>query len=148
LADAQRPAIFYTLKTKTTKETAMNITPIVTLALLLGSPLTIAECMSPEAPTLPKGATSTMQDMIAGQQAVKAFQAENIVYMDCVEKMMSDTEAAAAKMAKTGSDEEKASSTAAHESAVSQYNNAVSKEEGVAGQFNTEIREYKAANPS
>ena len=125
----------------------MNIKPIITLALVLGSPLTIADCMSPDAPTLPDGASSTMQDMIAGQQAVKAFQAENIAYMDCVEKMMGETEAAAAKMAKTGSDEEKASSTAAYENAVNQYNNAVSTEEEVAGQFNTELREYKAANP-
>ena len=37
--------------------------------------------------------------------------------------------------------------TAAYNKAVEMYNAAVSAEEEVAGQFNTEIREYKAANP-
>ena len=35
----------------------------------------------------------------------------------------------------------------AHQEGVDAYNAAVSAEEDVAGRFNTEIREYKAANP-
>ena len=42
---------------------------------------------------------------------------------------------------------ERAAAKVAYDKAVETYNAAVSKEEEVAGQFNTEIREYKAANP-
>jgi hypothetical protein len=45
------------------------------------------------------------------------------------------------------SDEEKAAAQETYQKGVDAYNAAVSKEEEVAGQFNTEIREYKAANP-
>ena len=122
----------------------MKIKTLATLALLMGSSVSMAECMLPEAPALPQGATSTMEDMIAGQTNVKKFQAENIAYMGCLEKAFNEAEAAA----KEGTDEEKAAATAVYDKAVNDYNNAVSKEEEVAGQFNTEIREYKAANPS
>ena len=35
-----------------------------------------------------------------------------------------------------------------YQEAQETYNSAVSAEEAVAGEFSTEIREYKAANPS
>ena len=53
------------------------------------------------------------------------------------------TAASAAAAAESASDEDKAALKGLEE----EYNSAVSKEEDVAGQFNTEIREYKAANP-
>ena len=86
----------------------------------------------------------SMEQLLEGPKAVKAFQSANIEYMTCVEKAMADAEAAAAK---GGSDDEKAAAQARYEQAVDTYNTAVSKEEQVAEQFNTEIREYKAANP-
>jgi hypothetical protein len=144
LAGPRNPDIFYTLKTKASKDTTMNIKVSVTLALLLGSTVSMAECVAPDAPTLPDGGDATMQDMIAGQNAVKTFQTDNITYMVCLEKVFNEAEAAGKK----GSDKEKAAATAVYEKALDEYNNAVSKEEEVAGQFNTEIREYKAANPS
>lgn len=122
----------------------MKIKTLATLALLMGSSVSMAECMLPEAPALPQGATSAMEDMIAGQTSVKKFQAENIAYMGCLEKAFNEAEIAT----KEGTKEEKAAATAVYDKAVNDYNNAVSKEEEVAGQFNTEIREYKAANPS
>ncbi len=122
----------------------MNINSIVALTILLGSSVTMAECVTPDAPNLPAGASSTMQDMIAGQNSVKAFQTANIEYMGCLEKAFTEAEASG----KEGSDDEKAAATATYEEALSKYNDAVSKEEEVAGQFNAEIREYKAANPS
>jgi hypothetical protein len=144
LAGARRPDIFCTLKTKSTKETTMNIKLYLSLALVLGSTTSMAECVTPDAPTLPDGASSTMQDMIAGQTAVKTFQTANIAYMGCLEKVFTEAEAAG----KRGTDEEKAAATAVYDKAINEYNSAVSKEEEVAGQFNIEIREYKAANPS
>ena len=57
------------------------------LALVLGSSFSMAgDCTDPVAPTLPDGGTASMEDMLAGQKAVKDFQAANLEYMSCVEK--------------------------------------------------------------
>jgi hypothetical protein len=122
----------------------MNLKSILALTLALGSTATMADCTTPNSPALPDGATASMQDMIAGQNAVKTFQKTNIEYMTCLENVFNEAEAATKK----GSDEEKAAATAVYDEAVNAYNNAVSMEEEVAGQFNIEIREFKAANPS
>ena len=62
---------------------------------LVATPALAQDCDQPEAPTMPDGASSTMEDMLAGQKAVKAFQAANIDYLSCVEKAMNAAEAAA-----------------------------------------------------
>ena len=80
-----------------------------------------------------------MEDMLAGQKAVKAFQAENIDYMKCLEPAMTAAEAAV----KAGED----GAADVYQASQEVYNAAVSAEEAVAGEFNTAIREYKAANP-
>jgi hypothetical protein len=100
-----------------------------------------ADCTAPETPTLPDGASSSMEDMLSGQQAVKDFQSANLEYMNCLDPLVT---AATEKAVSDGAtDEDKAAVKALEES----YNSAVSSEEELAGQFNTEIREYKAANP-
>ena len=90
-------------------------------------------------PTVPDGGSSSMEQMLAGQKAVKAFQAANIDYMACLEPQI---EAVRAEL-EAGTD----GAEATYKKLEETYNDAVSKEEEVAGQFNTEIREYKAANP-
>ena len=85
-----------------------------------------------------------MEQMIAGQKAVKTFQAANIEYMGCLEKAFNEAAAAA----KDATGDAQAAAQAQHDTAEAAYNNAVSKEEEVAGQFNSAIRAYKAANPS
>lgn len=121
----------------------MKSIKLALLCLALGSAVTFAgECTPPEVPSLADGSTASMDDMLAGQKAVKAFQAANLEYMGCL-----DPQIAAAAEAATAD-----SATDADKAAVKQleelYNAAVSAEEELAGQFNTEIREYKAANPS
>ena len=118
----------------------------LTLALLgltLATTQAFAECTQPEAPTMPDGATGSMEDMLVGQKSVKTFQAANVDYMKCLEVAFTAAEAAAQE----GTDEEKAAAKEAYTSGMEAYNDAVSQEEAVAGQFNVEIREYKAANP-
>ncbi len=118
----------------------MNYLKLSLLGLALGSTLSMAgECVGPEQPTAPDGDTSSMEQMLAGQKAVKDFQAANLEYMACLEPKI----AAASTAAVQGSDEAKATQKQLEE----RYNEAVSKEEEVAGQFNTAIRAYKAANP-
>lgn len=110
------------------------------LALALISTVSMAEdCVAPSAPDINEGEESTMEQMLETQKAVKAYQAANLEYMSCLELELAAAEAAAREGA---------------EGAVEQYttlqeiyNAAVSAEEEVAGKFNNEIREYKAANP-
>ena len=111
------------------------------LALALSSASSFAaDCEQPAMPELPDGASASMEQMLEGQKAVKAFQSANVEYMQCLEPTMTAAQAAA----KEGDD----SSADLYKEIEATYNAAVSAEEEVAGQFNTQIREYKAANPS
>jgi hypothetical protein len=122
----------------------MKLLKTAVVGLALYSASTLAEdCVAPDAPQIPDGATSTMEQMLAGQKAVKAFQAANIAYMGCLESGLSAAEAAL----KDAAEDDQPAAKTKYDSAVEAYNSAVSKEEEVAGQFNTEIREYKAAKP-
>lgn len=115
----------------------MNIIKLSVFTLILASAAASAEdCVSPGAPVIPDGASSTMSQMIEGQKAVKSFQAANIEYMSCVEARMTAEEA-----------EDSEEGSKAHAASVEEFNAAVSAEETVAGQFNIEIRAYKEANP-
>jgi hypothetical protein len=107
------------------------------------SSLARADCSAPEQPTPPDGASATMEDMLAGQKAVKTFQEANIDYLECMEARI-EAAKAAGRDAKTEDAREAAADTYA--AAVEAYNAAVSAEETVAGDFNTQVREYKAAN--
>tara|TARA_R110002110_G_scaffold205066_7_gene417021 strand:+ start:151798 stop:152187 length:390 start_codon:yes stop_codon:yes gene_type:complete len=117
----------------------------ITCGTTMAAATMAADCVQPQAPTMPDGAKAALEDMLAGQKAVKAFQASNLEYMTCVQ---SEIDAAEKMAIEAKSDDAKAAAQAKHQDAVNTYNAAVSKEEEVAGQFNTEIREYKAANPS
>ena len=121
----------------------MNVAKSLLAVLALGSSMAMAECVQPESPTLPDGSSATMDDMIAGQQAVKAFQAANLEYMGCLETQFT----AAKKTIEEGKASDAEALKAAYEKDVEAYNEAVSAEEALAGQFNTEIREFRAANP-
>jgi len=122
----------------------MNLINVTALSLILGSSLAgAAECVNPAAPTIPDGASSTMDQMITGQKAVKSFQTTNIEYMSCVEARIKDAET---EVAQSKGKEKEAGQKLLDES-LDNYNQAVSAEESVAGAFNSAIREYKAANP-
>jgi hypothetical protein len=118
----------------------MNKIKLALLGLTLGSTVSVAgECVPPEAPVVPDGATASMEQMLAGQKAVKTFQTANIEYMACLEPKIT----AAQGEVESGSED----TSAAVKKLEERYNEAVSAEEVVAGQFNTEIRAYKTANP-
>jgi hypothetical protein len=122
----------------------MNLINVTALSLILGSSMaSAADCVNPDAPSIPDGASSTMEQMIDGQKAVKAFQATNIEYMSCLETRINEAEA---NTAETSGAEKEASQKLSTETSDA-YNQAVSAEESVAGAFNSAIRDYKAANP-
>lgn len=119
----------------------MKMIKYTALALALGCTSALAaDCDMPSSPQLPDGGAASMEQMLAGQKAVKTFQTANLAYMQCLEPALAAAEAAA----KEGDD----AATEKYKEIEAAYNAAVSQEEEVAGQFNTEIREYKAANPS
>jgi hypothetical protein len=120
----------------------MNVLKLVLVGLALGSTVSLAEeCAVPAAPTLPDGATATLEQMLAGQQSVKAYQAANTVFRTCLEPQVSAAEMAAA--GDSPGPEEQETLKQLNEA----YNASVSQEEELASQFNLELREYKAANP-
>lgn len=118
----------------------MNKIKLALLGLALGSTVSVAgECVPPQAPTVAEGSTASMEQMLAGQKAVKTFQAANIEYMSCLEPQITAAQAEVTSGSKDAADTVK--------KLEERYNEAVSAEEGVAGQFNSAIRAYKEANP-
>ena len=118
----------------------MKTLKVSALALLLGSGYAVAgDCTAPAMPTLPDGATASMEQMLEGQKAVKTFQAANLDYMKCLEPGLTEAKT------KAEAGEEGASDT--YNAALEVYNAAVSSEEDLAGRFNQAVRDYKAANP-
>ena len=87
-------------------------------------------CPYPEDVQVPDGATSTTEEMVAGQKAVKAFMADGEAYLACL-----DAEAAAA------GPEEAPEAKAARNA---DYNSVVAEQEEVAAAFNTAIKAFKA----
>jgi hypothetical protein len=117
---------------------ATGLTVLLSLALPAA-----AECTQPKQPSLPDGASASLDEMLQGQKAVKEFQATNVDYMKCLEKHFS----AAKEVAATATDDTARKKAASdYEAAIEAYNAAVSAEEEVAGAFNIELREFKAAN--
>ena len=73
----------------------MKVIKYTALAMALGSTSALAaDCEAPATPELPDGATASMEQMLAGQKAVKAFQAANLEYMKCLEPGLTAAEAA------------------------------------------------------
>lgn len=117
---------------------------VISCVALAGVSLARADdCRRPQQPLIPDGATASREAMINGQQAVKAFQSENMDYMKCLEQGFGAAEAA---VKRTADPAEKALAESAYAEAIEAYNQAVSAEEAVAGAFNIELREYKAAH--
>ena len=119
----------------------MKLIKFAIAGLALSSTVSLAsDCQPPSKPALPDGASASMEQMIEGQKAVKTFQASLMEYLQCLEVEMT----AAQTAAEAGTD----GAAETYKGIEETYNAGVSMEEELAGQFNTEIREYKAANPS
>lgn len=82
-----------------------------------------AECLLKEAPALPDGATAVQDDMVKAQQAVKAYVAETQEYLSCLEFE---------GKGKSGGDWTK------------KYNDASSRMEKLAAEFNKQLRAFKS----
>jgi len=99
-------------------------------------------CVKPSRPEIPNGANASMEAMLAGQQAVKAFQSSNMKYMQCLEAKYLAAEAKAKIASDAGA---KDAAKEDYSASINAYNAAVSAEEDVAGDFNVSLRAYKKA---
>ena len=118
----------------------MKISITSLLFVLASTPaLSVLACDVPVTPPTPDGSSATFEEMISAQGEVKAFQAANAEYLECVDGQMASEKAAI--------DEGDESAEERYALAAADYNAAVSREEQVAADFNTAIRAYKAANP-
>lgn len=82
-----------------------------------------AECTLKDAPTLPDGATAVEADMVKAQQSVKAYVAETQEYLACLEFE---------GKGRSGGDWTK------------KYNDASTRMEKLAAEFNKQLRAFKS----
>jgi hypothetical protein len=111
---------------------------IAALAALTAGPA-YADCPYPAAPAkIPDGATATMEEMIAGQKAVKEYDTAINQYVACIDKELQDS------IAKAG-DKLKPEQKADMEKVEAQkHNAAIDQEQSVADRFNEQVKAFKA----
>jgi hypothetical protein len=98
-----------------------------------------ADCPYPAAPTnLPDGRTATMEDMLAGQKAVKEYQKQIDTYVACIDKELDD------KIAAGGDSLKPQQKTDLQKMEAQKHNAAVDQEQSVADRFNEQVKAFKA----
>ena len=98
-----------------------------------------AECPYPQAPTkIPDGATATLEDMVAGQKAVNAYQKAIIDYTACIDKELDDA------LAKGGDKLKPEQKTDMQRVEAQKHNAAVDQLQAIADRFNEQVKVYKA----
>ncbi|AMN45962.1 hypothetical protein ACG33_02305 [Steroidobacter denitrificans] len=111
----------------------------VMLAGLLGVTGANAECLYPKAPdNSPNGATATEEEMIAGMQAIKAYNSEVNAYLSCLEMEMN------ARIEAAGADASKSQIASIRAIHSKRHNAAVEELEAHAARFNEQVQAYKA----
>lgn len=110
------------------------LTSCLLTTIASGFAFAAAACENPAAIVIPDGKSSTMDQMLAAQAQVKAYQAAMTEFLACID---SDLDA----QGEAAPDEFKSLM-------VSRHNAAVAEMEGVAAAFNDQIKAYRAANPA
>ena len=112
---------------------------LLAMALAAATTAAYADCPYPQAPTkIPDGATATLDEMVAGQKAVAAYQKSINDYNACIDKGLDD---AIAK----GGDQLKPEQKADMQRVEAQkHNAAVDQLQAVADRFNEQVKVYKA----
>jgi hypothetical protein len=103
-------------------------------AIASGYGFVAAACENPAAVAMPDGKTSTMEQMLAAQAQVKAYQAAMNEFLACIDSELAAEGEQAPEEFKS--------------LMVSRHNAAVSEMEGVAAAFNEQLKAYRAANPA
>ena len=111
-----------------------------TAALVAGA--AHADCPYPTPPAkLPDGATATLEEMLAAQKTVKAYQKAIDDYVACIDKALDE---AIAK----GGDKLKPEQQADMQKVEHQkHNAAIDQEQAIADRFNEQVRVFKSRPP-
>jgi cyclophilin family peptidyl-prolyl cis-trans isomerase len=88
----------------------------------------VSDCKAPEVPTVPDGTKAGMDEMVAGQKAVKTFVAAGETYLKCLSKVIDSKDRAVEE----------------RNAAVSEHNRMVGTMEQIAAGFNDQIKKFKA----
>ena len=98
-----------------------------------------ADCSYPTAPEkLPDGATATLDEMVAGQKAVKAYDKAINDYVSCIDKELEDKVAAAGDQLKP---QQKADMQKVE---AQKHNAAIDQLQSIADRFNEQVKVFKA----
>jgi hypothetical protein len=98
-----------------------------------------ADCPYPTAPAkLPDGASATMQEMVDGQNAVKAYDKAINEYVVCIDKELDDS------IAKAGKDLKPDQKKHMQELEAQKHNAAIDQLQSVADRFNEQVKVFKA----
>lgn len=113
-----------------------SILAVSTVVAALAATAAAAACIYPRPPeSLPDGRTATYDEMVAGQTAVKNFDADVTAYNACLQMEME------ALLANPDLDEARRSEIAAMY--VKKNNAAVDEVQSVADRFNEQLRAFK-----
>jgi hypothetical protein len=117
----------------------MKVMLAMAFTAALGAGPAFADCAYPAAPEkVPDGATATLEDMLAGQKAVKAYQQAINDYTACIDKELED------KIAKAGDKLKPEQKTDMMRIEAQKHNAAVDQAQAVADRFNEQVKVYKA----
>jgi hypothetical protein len=98
-----------------------------------------ADCPYPPAPAkIPDGATATLEEMVAGQKAIGAYQKAINDYTACIDKELDDA------LAKGGDKLKPQQKTDMQRVEAQKHNAAVDQLQAVADRFNEQVKVYKA----
>jgi hypothetical protein len=110
------------------------LTSCLVAAIANGYVYAAAACENPPAVAVPDGKSSTMEQMLAAQAQVKAYQTAMNEFLACIDAELEAQGEQAPEEFKS--------------LMVSRHNAAVAEMEGVAAAFNDQIKAYRAANPA
>ena len=109
------------------------------MALATAAASAYADCPYPQAPAkLPDGATATLEEMVAGQKAVGAYQKAINDYNACIDKELDDA------LAKGGDKLRPEDKKKMQQVEAQKHNAAVDQLQTVADRFNEQVKVYKA----
>ena len=117
----------------------MKALPAMALGAALWGGVAYADCSYPAAPSkLPDGASATLEEMVAGQKAVKEYDKAIKDYVDCIDKEVDQ------KIAQ-GGDKLKPEQKADMQKVEAQkHNAAIDQLQSVADRFNEQVKVFKA----
>jgi hypothetical protein len=109
------------------------------LAAVLSTGAAHADCTYPPAPDkLPDGATATLEEMVAGQKAVKEYDKVINEYVTCIDKELDD------KIAKAGDQLKPQQKADMQKVEAQKHNAAIDQLQNVADRFNEQVKVFKA----